>query len=113
MHKPSILADAKLAQRAFFLPAGEKIHCPFPFKGKVRMGMGLGRTVMVGFMAGALLAGCSLAPDYQRPDAPVAAQWTQATQADGKRQADALAWRTFFPDPRLQELIAAALDHNR
>jgi len=62
---------------------------------------------------GALLAGCSLAPDYQRPEAPVAAQWPQSAQADGVRKAGALEWHSYFPDPRLQGLIAAALDHNR
>ena len=62
---------------------------------------------------GALLAGCSLAPDYQRPEAPVAAQWPQSGQADGVRKAGALEWHSYFPDPRLQGLIAAALDHNR
>lgn len=69
---------------------------------------------MASFMLlGALLTGCSLTPDYQRPEAPVAAQWPQSAQAEGTRQADALDWRAFFPDPRLQALIATALDHNR
>jgi multidrug efflux system outer membrane protein len=71
----------------------------------------MGGAVLAGFVA--LLAGCSLAPDYQRPEAPVATQWPQSAQADNARHAGALAWRTFFPDPRLQGLIAAALDHNR
>lgn len=64
-------------------------------------------------LLGALLTGCSLTPDYQRPEAPVATQWPQSAQAEGARQADTLDWRSFFPDPRLQVLIAAALDHNR
>ncbi|MFN7086348.1 MAG: efflux transporter outer membrane subunit [Burkholderiales bacterium] len=62
---------------------------------------------------GAVLAGCSLAPDYRRPEPPVPAQWPSAVAADGARQAVALAWRDFFPDPRLRALIAAALEHNR
>lgn len=61
----------------------------------------------------AALTGCSLMPDYQRPELPVAAQWPQSVQANGARKATALDWRTFFPDPRLQTLIAAALEHNR
>ncbi len=60
-----------------------------------------------------LLAGCSLTPDYQRPEAPVVAQWPQAAQDDGARQANALEWRSYFSDPRLQALIATALDYNR
>lgn len=64
-------------------------------------------------LLGALLTGCSLTPDYQRPEAPVATQWPQSAQAEGARQTDTLDWRSFLPDPRLQALIAAALDHNR
>jgi len=32
---------------------------------------------------------------------------------DAKREAGTTAWRDFFPDPRLQALIAAAIDDNR
>jgi multidrug efflux system outer membrane protein len=56
-------------------------------------------------------AGCSFMPDYERPAAPVAEQWS--AQADGTRRADGLDWRDFLPDPRLQALVAAALEHNR
>jgi multidrug efflux system outer membrane protein len=62
---------------------------------------------------GATLAGCSLMPDYQRPELPVAAQWPQSAQPGGVRKAVDLEWRSFFPDQRLQALIASALDHNR
>ncbi len=55
------------------------------------------------------LAACSLAPDYQRPAAPVPEQWPNGQAG----QAAALRWQTAFPDPRLQGLIAAALEHNR
>jgi len=60
------------------------------------------------------LAGCSFTPDYQRPDAPVSAAWPTTGAATG---ASAVRpdgnWRAFYPDPRLQGLIAAALEHNR
>ena len=58
-------------------------------------------------------AGCSFTPEYQRPEAPVAATWP--TDATGAARSTAIAtdWRAFFPDPRLQGLIAAALEHNR
>ncbi|HUX65204.1 efflux transporter outer membrane subunit [Sulfuricella sp.] len=62
---------------------------------------------------GTALAGCSLMPDYQRPEPPVAAQWPQTAQPDGVRKAAELDWRSFFPDQKLQALIAAALEHNR
>ena len=61
------------------------------------------------------LAGCSFTPDYQRPEAPVSAAWpaTVGAGATAKGAAFATDWRAFFPDPRLQDLIAAALEHNR
>jgi multidrug efflux system outer membrane protein len=65
----------------------------------------------------ALLAGCSLTPDYQRPAAPVPEAWPplQAAVALGEsgRVPAVRDWRQRFPDPRLQALIAAALEHNR
>jgi multidrug efflux system outer membrane protein len=61
----------------------------------------------------AALAGCSLMPDYQRPGLPVAAQWPASAQPEGVRKAAELDWHAFFPDPRLQALIAAALEYNR
>ncbi|UYB54310.1 efflux transporter outer membrane subunit [Xanthomonas sp. AM6] len=64
----------------------------------------------------ALTAGCSLAPAYQRPPAPVPEQW-----ADGTAQATNdpappgvnLDWREFVVDPTLRELVALALANNR
>lgn len=61
----------------------------------------------------ALLAGCSLQPEYHRPESPVAPAWAQETSADAARVASSIEWRAFFPDPRLQALIAAALENNR
>jgi len=65
----------------------------------------------------ALLAGCSLAPKYQRPAAPVAAAYpesgaTVAAPAAPGVAAD-LAWRRFFGDPRLQRLLELSLANNR
>ncbi len=63
----------------------------------------------IGLMTLVLLGGCSLAPDYQRPAAPVPDQWQNAQTSPAAK----LDRKTFFPDPRLQGLIAAALEHNR
>jgi len=71
-----------------------------------------------------LAAGCTLAPHYTRPDAPVAQAFPSggvyATQpgAAGARSANgqaatAIGWREFFVDPRLQRLIEIALKNNR
>lgn len=75
------------------------------------------KQVTLVLLAAGGLAGCSLTPQYVRPDAPVAASYpTQSGAADAEQAAYAAAdigWRTFFPDPRLQALIAAALENNR
>lgn len=69
-------------------------------------------------VAAALLSGCSLIPDYQRPDAPVAADWPQgeaygSAASEGSRAAADLQWREFFRDPALQQLVQVALENNR
>ena len=63
----------------------------------------------------AALSGCSLIPDYQRPEAPVAANWPQgeAYAAGGEQAAAVPGWREFFRDPALQQLIEVALENNR
>lgn len=63
----------------------------------------------------AALSGCSLIPDYQRPEAPVAANWPQgeAYAVDNEQAAAVPGWREFFRDPALQQLIEVALENNR
>lgn len=66
--------------------------------------------------AAALAAGCmSLAPEYQRPNAPIAAEYpAAATEATGtQRPAWDVEWPAFFADERLRRLITLALQHNR
>lgn len=63
-------------------------------------------------LAAALLSACSLAPEYQRPAAPVATAWPE-DGTPGALAAAGLDWRGYFTDQQLQGLIAAALDHNR
>lgn len=70
-------------------------------------------------VASVLLGGCSLIPDYQRPQAPVDGLWPagEAYTASGVSEthtaADALGWREFFRDPALQRLVETALANNR
>ena len=76
------------------------------------------------------LSACgSLAPTYQRPEAPVPAQWpgsqtpardpasstsaTPATAAAASLPAAELAWQDYLSDDALQQVIALALAHNR
>ncbi len=60
----------------------------------------------------ALLAGCSMTPDYQRPSVDVPTAWTtQAGQADVD-EAGSAAWWDRFGDPELSGLMRAALAGN-
>lgn len=64
----------------------------------------------------ALAACTSMAPDHQRPAAPVPTQFPQASAAKPSASAPAaadIAWQDFFADARLQALIQAALANNR
>ncbi|WP_367256150.1 efflux RND transporter outer membrane subunit EmhC [Pseudomonas sp. stari2] len=68
-------------------------------------------------VAAFVLSGCSLIPDYQQPEAPVAAQFPQGpaySPAQAPAQAAAeQGWKQFFHDPALQQLIQVALENNR
>jgi multidrug efflux system outer membrane protein len=74
------------------------------------------KTMTLSLLIAGVLSGCSLAPKYVRPDAPVAASYPtqeQATQDDKAAHAADIGWRNFFPDQRLQALIGLALQNNR
>lgn len=64
-----------------------------------------------------VFGGCSLAPEYQRPEMPVAAEWVtssaQTTAAAAAKSASDLGWQDFFTDPQLQAIISKALINNR
>ncbi|MDH4609973.1 AdeC/AdeK/OprM family multidrug efflux complex outer membrane factor [Pseudomonas sp. BN102] len=69
-------------------------------------------------IAAALLGGCSMIPDYQRPEAPVETDWPQGeAYIQGEAQVSSAAadldWREFFQDPALRQLVQLALDNNR
>ena len=58
-----------------------------------------------------LAAGCSFAPKYERPVAPVPGAFASASPT-GTPAAD-LGWREVMGDPRLQRLVELALANNR
>jgi len=60
----------------------------------------------------AALSGCAnLAPEHQRPAAPVAQSWAQPSQ--GPEAAAQLDWQRYYADARLRKLIELALQNNR
>ena len=68
------------------------------------------------------LAGCSMAPKYDRPPAPIDivypsgaayAEPAKATPEAPVTDAADIGWRDFFRDPLLQQLIGIALESNR
>ena len=65
------------------------------------------------------IGGCSMAPKYTRPEAPVPAAWPSGPAYDnaqaspGAPPAAGLKWREFFTDERLRKVIETALNDNR
>lgn len=55
------------------------------------------------------LAACSMAPHYERPDAPVTLNET----AQSEKMAADIGWRDFYRNQQLQTLIEQALENNR
>lgn len=73
------------------------------------------RTLSV-VLAATLTSACTLIPDYQRPAAPVPTVFPNAASTEAPvvvPPADAIAWRDYFADARLREVIALALANNR
>lgn len=72
------------------------------------------RPLWAGGLALAVSA-CSMIPTYERPVAPIPAQWPGAqAQASAQDIAAAdLPWQDFVQDERLRKVIALALEHNR
>ena len=62
------------------------------------------------FLVSLLLTGCSLAPDYQRPESPIPASYTATVTNNAVK---ATEWQQVFTDPALQKLIDTALKNNR
>ena len=77
------------------------------------------KTLLLLAIAAVALSGCTMIPDYTRPQAPIPASWPsgsaykEALSAQGASLAADLQWRKFFPDERLQKIIETALNNNR
>lgn len=66
-----------------------------------------------------VMGGCNFAPDYEQPALPVDNYYptppieTPDDSSSPSVSADAIGWREFFKDKRLQALIELAIHHNR
>jgi multidrug efflux system outer membrane protein len=76
-------------------PSALRFHCAF----------------LAGTLIAATLCGCTMMPAYQRPSAPVPAQFPGLAVTNESRAAD-IAWRNFFAEERLKSLIELALSNN-
>ncbi len=71
------------------------------------------------FSAVFTLGGCTLTPEYVRPEPPVPVEWpvgpAYKTDADKPvlKTASDLSWREYFLEPRLQKVIELSLINNR
>lgn len=60
-----------------------------------------------------VLAGCTLAPVHQRPEAPIPTQWRGQDATAQPSSAATLGWQTFIADEKLRQLVELALANNR
>lgn len=77
------------------------------------------KQIVLSLAALIFMGGCSLAPNYTQPAAPIPAEWPQGpAYKDSQTTAEAqaawkLSWQAFFTDPKLQQIIETALNNNR
>lgn len=82
-------------------------------------GMLIKGRLITGMLIAATLAACSLNPDYQRPAAPIPANYSASEAGVEGQSAAAISqpapssWEQYFTEPELQQLIRTALENNR
>jgi len=65
------------------------------------------------------LSGCTMAPKYTRPEAPIPNDWPDGSayqnsqSPQGAPTAADIRWQEFFTDKKLQQIIETALNNNR
>ena len=74
----------------------------------------MNKRIIVCASLGVWLAGCSMAPRYERPALPVAEVYPEPGKSAAAVVATAdLGWREFLGEPRLRVLVQLALENNR
>ncbi len=77
---------------------------------------GLTLKVLAVAIMGLSISACSMAPKYQRPDAPMPATWNESATEGAMSDpsiASQMDWQSFVTDESLRQLIGTALDNNR
>ena len=68
------------------------------------------RDYLILLLAGWLFAGCTVGPDYKRPESMIPESWR--TASDASESIANLKWWQLFQDPTLQKLIRTAVKDN-
>lgn len=71
------------------------------------------KKLLVPVLASALLSGCAMGPDYQRPDTVVPEKHRGLPGAPSEASFADLAWWDATTDPVLKELVAEAIERNQ
>ncbi len=58
-------------------------------------------------------AGCTMAPNYVRPEAPIPAAWPESADSVNEPGRQMMPWDSFFTDPVVRELVSTSLANNR
>ena len=59
------------------------------------------------------LAGCTVGPNYHRPEMPVPVAWAEASGTVGDEAIDVVPWWTVFDDSQLNDLVDRAVRSNK
>ncbi|MCE5334076.1 MAG: efflux transporter outer membrane subunit [Desulfobacteraceae bacterium] len=72
------------------------------------------RTLFIFCLSFFVLSGCTVGPDYKRPEEDIPQKWVEVSQGVSTDEpADAARWWTVFNDPTLDWLIARSMDANK
>ncbi len=72
-----------------------------------------GHLLILACMALAFLTGCTVGPDYRKPEVPVPANWGEAPKSVTTTSADPARWWIVFNDEELDSLVERAVRSNK
>lgn len=67
----------------------------------------------VGILLSFLIAGCTVGPNYRRPETPVPQTWADVSDSLTAEPADIARWWMLFDDEQLNNLVDRALESNK